>query len=85
MLITIYGPNTIGMSLQQIRILIKHELMHIKIVEDKDGGDPTIKIRPHDIEDFAEIIAAYGVDWSKPENNQITWDEYDEGGNQMGR
>ena len=34
-LITIYGPNTTGLSLSQIRILIKHELMHIKIEESK--------------------------------------------------
>lgn len=77
-LITIYGPNTEGLSLAQIWILIKHELMHIRIEESEEGGDPAIKYRPHDIEEFQEIVAEYGLDWNKPENNQMTWDDFKE-------
>ena len=77
-LITIYGPNITGLSLSQIRILIKHELMHILIEEGEEGNDPVIKLRPHDVEEFREIIAEYGYDWNKPENNQLTWDDYEE-------
>lgn len=40
-------------------ILMLHELMHIKT----DGA--TFAIRPHDTEDFRDILTAYGFDWEQ--------------------
>lgn len=42
----------------QLEILMHHELLHIGI---KDGKP---SIRPHDYEDFKEIVDAYGSRWS---------------------
>lgn len=57
--ITIFEPNCEGMSPEQIRMLIFHELLHVGA--DKD--EPYII--PHDLEDFKEIVDRYGVDWSE--------------------
>ena len=40
-------------------LLIYHELLHLG-VDDVNGGYKIIK---HDIEDFAEVIRTYGIDW----------------------
>lgn len=58
-IITVYAPNVAHMTANQIKILLEHELMHI------DFGDGRMGIRPHDAEEFAEIIRKYGIDWAK--------------------
>lgn len=62
--ITIFEPNIEDFNDDQIRILILHELMHIKI---ENAGTPEERyaIRPHDYEEFYEIAARYGIDWNK--------------------
>lgn len=62
--ITVFEPNCEGMTDEQMRILLFHELLHIKI-EFKDDGTESYGIKPHDLEDFKEIIDRYGTDWSK--------------------
>lgn len=37
-----------------------HELRHIGI------GEKGLKIVPHDIEDFKDILKEYGLDWGEP-------------------
>ena len=59
--IIIYENNCAGMSDDQMKILMKHELLHIKV--DEDGN---YKIRKHDLEDFRCITRRYGADWSTP-------------------
>ena len=59
--ITIFEPNVERFSKEQLEILILHELLHVGI--EKDGNEETYYIRPHDIEDFREIIDRYGMDW----------------------
>lgn len=59
--ITVFEPNCEGMSVNQIRMLIFHELLHVGA--DKD--EPYIK--PHDLEDFKLIINRFGTQWSKVE------------------
>ena len=59
--ITIFEPNVERFTEEQLRILILHELMHVGIA--KDGNEETYFIRPHDIEDFRDIIERYGLDW----------------------
>jgi predicted metallopeptidase len=54
--ITVFEPNVEGMTTDQIKILLFHELLHIG----EDGN-----IRPHDLEDFKYIIDRFGTDWSE--------------------
>lgn len=57
--ITIFAPNVIGMTEEQLKILMIHELLHIN----KDF----ISVRPHDLEDFKYIVDKYGVNWAEKE------------------
>ena len=63
--ITIYEPNVSTFTPDQIRILLFHELLHVGI-ELKNDGSEAYSIRPHDIEDFREIIKRHGMDWTLP-------------------
>ena len=60
--VTIFEPNVERFSREQLEILILHELLHVGI--EKDGNEETYYIRPHDVEDFREIIDRYGMDWN---------------------
>ena len=62
--ITVFEPNCEGMTEEQMRILLFHELLHIK-VEFRDDGTESFGINPHDLEDFKLIIDRFGTDWSK--------------------
>ena len=55
--ITIFEPNTAGMTEEQYKILLFHELLHI-------GADYK-STAPHDLEDFKVVIDRYGTDWAK--------------------
>lgn len=57
--ITIFEPNVRGMSEEQLKILMMHELMHI--------GKDFISVRPHDLEDFKYIVDRFGVNWAEKE------------------
>ena len=59
--ITIFEPNVERFTEEQMKILILHELMHVGVL--KDGNEESYFIRPHDIEDFRDIIDRYGLDW----------------------
>lgn len=63
--ITLYVNNNIGMSEEQIKILLFHELLHVG-VEVKEDGDEAYSIVPHDLEDFKYIIDRFGTDWAGP-------------------
>lgn len=69
--ITIFEPNVITFSDDQLRILIFHELLHVKI-DTEENGTEKYGIYPHDIEEFKAIIDRYGFDWDLPE-----WSEAD--------
>ena len=71
--ITIYEPNIINFTDNQIRILLLHELLHVGIDWDKNGEEK-YTVRPHDIEDFRTIIDRYGLDWELPR-----WEMIDDG------
>lgn len=62
--ITVFEPNIEGMTDEQIRMLIFHELLHVGIEFGSDGSEK-YTIRPHDLEDFKLIIDRYGTEWSK--------------------
>ena len=57
--ITLFKPNIVGFTDQQIKILIFHELLHVGT-----DGDKMFR-RPHDLEDFKIIIDEYGSDWNE--------------------
>lgn len=48
-------------------LLILHQVMHIKITYNKQGN-PSYSLRPHDVQDFVELIEKYGVNWLKEVN-----------------
>lgn len=62
--ITVFEPNVEGMTEEQLRMLIFHELLHVGIEYNADGTE-TYSVRPHDLEDFKLIIDRFGTDWSK--------------------
>lgn len=62
--ITVYEPNVVGFTEDQLRILLFHELLHVGI-EFTEDGEEKYSIKPHDYEDFKIITDRYGTDWSK--------------------
>lgn len=67
--ITVFEPNVEGMSEEQLRMLIFHELLHVGIEYNADGTE-TYSVRPHDLEDFKLIIDRFGTDWSKVDEEE---------------
>ena len=61
--VTVFEPNVEGMSEDQIRILILHELLHVGISTTKDGEE-VYRFVPHDLQDFRLIVDRFGADWS---------------------
>lgn len=59
-IITFYEQNTGMLNENQLKLLMYHELSHITM------GERGLKLRPHDIEDFSNILAKYGLDWNEP-------------------
>ena len=55
--ITFFYPNIHGMSENQLKILMLHELKHIGL------NHKGYYLVPHDIEDFSDILTKYGLRW----------------------
>ena len=66
--ITAYMPNCEDLSPNQWKILIYHELLHVGCKRDDDGS-LVCKIRPHNIEDFHEVVDRFGLYWA--EDNSV--------------
>lgn len=62
-MITVYEPNVAGFTDDQIETLLWHEMLHVGTEDTKNG--PRYFIRPHDIEDFKDIIYSKGIDWNE--------------------
>lgn len=62
--ITLFKKNLVGLSADQIRIVMFHELLHVGIEPGPDGEE-IYSVRKHDLEDFKLIIDKYGTEWSK--------------------
>lgn len=60
--VTVFAPNVERFTLEQLKILLLHELLHIGV--EKDGNEYDFYVREHDIEDFNEIIDRYGIGWN---------------------
>lgn len=67
--ITVYEENVAYFTEEQIRILLFHELLHIKITFNEDGTE-TYGINPHDLSDFKLIVDRYGTDWANTEGGR---------------
>ena len=61
--ITLYKNNLVGLTEDQIRIVMFHELLHVGIELGPDG-DESYSVRKHDLEDFKLIIDKYGTEWA---------------------
>jgi len=60
--------NRIAFTERQMRALLDHELCHCAVAKDKNGevkmderGRPVWRLRKHDIEEFAEVVARHGL------------------------
>lgn len=62
--ITLFKNNLIGLTLDQIKIVLFHELLHVGIEQGPDGTE-IYSVRKHDLEDFKTIIDRFGTDWAK--------------------
>lgn len=61
--ITLFKNNLVGLTADQIRIVMFHELLHVGIEQGPDG-DESHSVRKHDLEDFKLIIDKYGTEWA---------------------
>lgn len=66
--ITVFEPNCMGFTQDQLEILIFHELLHVRI--DYKDGEEKYSINPHDLEDFRYIIDRFGTTWSEVKANE---------------
>lgn len=62
--IVIYEANAVALTLNQKKILMWHELLHVGI--DDESGEPKYVINPHDREEFDSIISRAGLRWDEP-------------------
>lgn len=62
-IIQVSGDLWDGLNDEVKHILMYHELKHIYIKTNEKTGETEYKIMKHDVEDFADIIKKYGVDW----------------------
>lgn len=69
-MITVFDPNVLGFSDEQMKILLFHELLHINIRY--QDGEEKYSINPHDIEDFRYIIDRFGSHWDEPQCEEKT-------------
>ena len=63
-LIVIYEANAAALTLNQKKILLWHELLHVGI--DESSGEPRYVVNPHDREEFDSIISRAGLRWDEP-------------------
>jgi hypothetical protein len=64
-IITFYDCHTNMLNENQMKVLMLHELGHIEY------GTRGWKLRPHDVEDFKQILRKYGLDWSTLDNRDV--------------
>lgn len=58
-IITFYQYNTEILNENQLKVLMLHELKHIQVTT------KGMSVKPHDIEDFKDIIIEYGLNWNE--------------------
>ena len=74
--ITVFEPNCMGFTQEQLEILIFHELLHVRI--DYKDGEEKYSINPHDLEDFRYIIDRFGSHWDEVKDpNEMDFSKMD--------
>lgn len=63
-IITVYEPAE-SLTEEGLRVLMHHELLHIRIEDGK------YRIRTHDVQDFRAITDVYGTDWVEAFKQQM--------------
>ena len=58
--ITLFEPNLIGLTDDQVAIVVYHELLHIGTDEDSRW------VKQHDLDDFKKVVERFGTDWYIP-------------------
>lgn len=58
--ITLFEPNLIGLTDDQVAMVVYHELLHVGT----DGDNRWVK--PHDLNDFKKVVERFGTDWNLP-------------------
>lgn len=69
-MITVFDPNVLGFTDEQMKILLFHELLHVHI--DYKDGEEKYSTNPHDLEDFKYIIDRFGTNWSRVTGEEKT-------------
>ena len=64
-IITFYEHHVDGLDADQLKLLMYHELLHVG-AERLEDGELRTWVRPHNIQDFREIVDVHGLDWSEP-------------------
>ena len=64
-IITFYEPHVQFLDADKMRLLMYHELLHVG-AERSEAGELRTWVRPHNIQDFREIVDVHGLDWSEP-------------------
>lgn len=67
-LVTVYEPNCMDLTEEQMEILLYHELLHVGVEETATGI--RTYMHGHDLEDFISIINQYGVNWSSSRDGE---------------
>lgn len=63
-LIVFFDKLIVDFTPAQLNVLVLHELMHIGGTEIDNKGNEKTKMIKHNVEDFFEIITAFGADWA---------------------
>lgn len=66
-IITVYTPNCEALTVNQWKLLLYHELLHIDC-ERSESGELLCRIRPHNIQDFHEITDRFGTYWDEDDS-----------------
>lgn len=61
--VTVFQPNVERFTDAQLRILLLHELLHVGV--EVDGNEESYRVRPHDVEDFHEVLERFGTGWQR--------------------
>lgn len=63
-IITVYEPNAMELSENQLKVLLWHEMRHIGINERTLAT--TYRLMEHEVDDFHSILDRFGTRWNEP-------------------
>lgn len=63
-IITVYEPNCMHLSPDQMKVLLFHELLHVG-AERTEEDEVKMFLKAHDFEDFKIIVERFGANWDR--------------------